>query len=80
MRLFVVRGQRRAGTSTVPTWRTSSYSSYNGNCVEVADLTGGQIGVRDTKNRSGELLRLSPPEWTSFVESVRNGDFTRKPR
>ena len=31
------------------TWRKSSFSSMNGNCVEVAELRGEMIGVRDTK-------------------------------
>ncbi|MFD0974457.1 DUF397 domain-containing protein, partial [Plantactinospora endophytica] len=34
------------------TWRTSSRSGGNGNCVEVADNLGAVVAVRDSKDRS----------------------------
>lgn len=54
-------------------WRKSSFSG-NGNCVEVA-LTDHGIGVRDTKDREGPVLRFTPDEWVAFVAGVRNGEF-----
>jgi len=42
-------------------WRKSSYSGTNGgDCVEAADL-GGRILVRDTTDRGGAVLSISPP-------------------
>lgn len=38
------------------TWRTSSFSSDNGMCVEVAVLPGGLVAVRDSKNPAGGHL------------------------
>jgi hypothetical protein len=57
-----------------PTWRKSSYSGYNGDCVEVAVLSPGQVGVRDSKaHGSGPVLRLSSTDWAAFLAVVRAG-------
>jgi hypothetical protein len=37
-------------------WFKSSRSSAGRECVEVAHLTGGFVGVRDTKNPTGPAL------------------------
>ena len=50
----------------------------NGNCIEVADLSGESIGVRDSKNPVGPVLRFGPAEWDSFVGNVRNDAFDRR--
>ncbi|MEU5050127.1 DUF397 domain-containing protein [Streptomyces sp. NPDC021096] len=47
-------------------WRKSSYSSGNGACVEVAKA-GGIVAVRDSKDRSGPVLRFQPDAWASFL-------------
>jgi hypothetical protein len=58
-------------------WFKSSYSSNNGtNCVEVADLTAvGEVAVRDSKDKTGPALVLTPAAWSSFVTAVRAGHF-----
>jgi hypothetical protein len=53
----------------------SSLSFANGNCVEVSSLSGGQVGVRDSKDSEGLVLRFTPAEWDAFVGGVRNGEF-----
>jgi hypothetical protein len=58
-------------------WVKSSLSFANGNCVEVADIPGGGIGVRDSKDTAGPILRFTPDEWSAFVGGVRNGEFDR---
>jgi hypothetical protein len=56
-------------------WTKSSLSLANGNCVEVAGLTGGGIGVRNSRDASGPVLRFTPDEWCAFLGGVRNGEF-----
>ncbi|MFE9201752.1 DUF397 domain-containing protein [Micromonospora sp. NPDC007230] len=50
-------------------WRTSTRSSGNGNCVEVAAV-GGRIAVRDSKDRPGPVLVFGPAAWAAFVAGV----------
>lgn len=63
----------QAGLSSAD-WTKSSLSMGSGNCVEVAHVPGSYV-VRDSKNRSGPVLRFTPDEWRAFVGGVRNGDF-----
>ncbi|MEU4830578.1 DUF397 domain-containing protein [Streptosporangium sp. NPDC023615] len=56
-------------------WKKSARSGTNGNCVEVAALNGGHVGVRDSKDRSGPVLTFTPGEWSAFVAGVRDGEF-----
>ncbi len=51
-------------------WRTSSYSNNGGECVEVASADGA-IGVRDTKNRVGAVVRVSAEAWERFTRSLK---------
>jgi hypothetical protein len=59
------------------TWVKSSLSFSNSNCVEVARLPGGQIGVRDNKDPEGPVLHFTPAEWHAFLGGARNGEFDR---
>jgi hypothetical protein len=69
------------------TWRTSSYSGGQGNCVEVgwqtSSFSAGQgncvevaqdsanVHVRDTKDRSGGTLDVGLPQWLALLDGVR---------
>lgn len=56
-------------------WVKSSLSFANGNCVEVAHLPGGEVGVRNSRDSEGPVLRFTPSEWDAFLGGVRNGEF-----
>lgn len=56
-------------------WVKSSLSFSNSNCVEVADLPDGGVGVRHSKDTEGRMLQFTPGEWHAFLGGVRNGEF-----
>jgi hypothetical protein len=58
-------------------WRKSTHSNING-CVEVA-FAGGQVAVRDSKDRSAPALVFTAVEWAAFVSGVRDGEFDLPP-
>ncbi|WP_024800570.1 DUF397 domain-containing protein [Nocardia sp. BMG51109] len=58
-------------------WFTSSRTSAGKECVEVAFLDEGMVGVRDSKNPSGPALVFTPGEWEAFTGGVKDGEFNR---
>lgn len=56
-------------------WHRSSFSYGNGECVEMAVLPDGTVGVRDSKDPEGPMLRFSRAEMNAFVCGVLAGDF-----
>jgi hypothetical protein len=52
-------------------WRKSSYSSNQGNCVEVATGAPGEVAVRDSKDPDGPVLVFTTAEWQSFGAGVK---------
>jgi hypothetical protein len=67
--------EKFTATRSELSWVKSSLSFANGNCVEVASLPEGGIGIRDSKDREGAILRFTPDEWHAFLGGVRNGEF-----
>jgi Domain of unknown function (DUF397) len=55
-------------------WRKSSYSLANGDCVEVASPLPQSIAVRDSKDPQGPALRFTPNAWTAFVTTVTGAE------
>jgi len=54
-----------------PRWRKSSCSGNGGSdCVEVRGR-GGRVLVRDSKNRTGPLLEITPGAWRRFADQVK---------
>jgi Domain of unknown function (DUF397) len=80
MRFLGVRRIRQSGDGISAAWIKSSFSTYNGNCVEVAGLADDIIRVRDSKNPRAGVLNFTTAEWDAFLGGVRLGEFDRKAR
>lgn len=57
-------------------WSKSTYSSANGQCVEVARNLPGVVAVRDSKNLDGPKLLVSLADWRTFVSGLKGGKFS----
>lgn len=55
------------------TWRKSSYSGQNGDCVEVAEHRDAVL-VRNSNSPDRGTLVLSPASMASFVAASRSGE------
>lgn len=54
-------------------WRKSRRSLLV--CVEVAEIGGGAVALRDSKSPGLGDLRFTTDEWAAFREGVRDGEF-----
>jgi Domain of unknown function (DUF397) len=61
-------------------WVKSSYSFANGNCVEIATLADGMVGIRNSKDPDGPVLRFTPGEWNAFLSGTLAGEFDQAGR
>ena len=55
---------------TRPSWRKSSHSSGEANCVEVGQ-DGAGIAVRDSKHAEGPVLAVATGSWHEFTRQVK---------
>jgi hypothetical protein len=58
-------------------WVKSSLSFSSGNCVEVASLPDGGVGLRNSRHPEGPMLEFTPDEWHAFLGGAHNGEFDR---
>ncbi|TLF76442.1 DUF397 domain-containing protein [Nocardia cyriacigeorgica] len=56
-------------------WFKSSRSTTGNDCVEVAHLESGMVGLRDSKNPTGPALLFGPDGWDAFLTGVTAGKF-----
>lgn len=58
------------------TWRKATKSGSNqGNCLEVAPLSGGRVGLRDTEAPDTAPFVVSASVWDAFVDGAKKGEF-----
>lgn len=55
------------------TWRKSSRSADQGNCVELAGLSG-RVAVRDSKNPDQAAILVPRNRWSTFARTIRKGE------
>ena len=54
-------------------WRKSTYSTAEGNCVEVAHKPTGAIAVRDSKNPDDGHVVLDRNAWLALTGQIKAG-------
>jgi Domain of unknown function (DUF397) len=59
----------------VARWRKSRLSNPSGSCVEFAELPGGVIAVRNSRDPSGPALIYSRAEVAAFFQGAKDGEF-----
>ncbi|HWE88260.1 MAG TPA: DUF397 domain-containing protein [Pseudonocardiaceae bacterium] len=64
-----------AGELTGVVWRKSARSGAKGNCVEVAQLGGGEIAFRNSRHPVGPALIYTQAEIAAFLAGVKDGEF-----
>jgi hypothetical protein len=65
-----------SAADSIPMWRKSSYSSAQGNCVEVAVLPRGGTAVRDSRQPAGPILAFNCLAWKGFCHAIKAGSLT----
>ncbi|MBS2965289.1 DUF397 domain-containing protein [Actinocrinis puniceicyclus] len=57
------------------TWRKSSHSNSQGNCVEFAKLTDGSVAVRNSRFPQGPALVYTRAEISALLAGAKDGEF-----
>ncbi|MGW4767077.1 DUF397 domain-containing protein [Nocardia sp. NPDC004278] len=56
-------------------WFKSRRSEAGKDCVEVAFLDDGHVGMRDSKNPTDPALVFTPSEWDAFTAGMKDSEF-----
>ena len=54
-------------------WRKATRSWANSDCVEIGQLAGGVLGVRDSRSPCGPVISFDVGQWNEFLADVRAG-------
>ncbi|MBB4914012.1 DUF397 domain-containing protein [Streptosporangium saharense] len=57
-------------------WRKATKSGSNdGNCIEVAPLSDGRVGIRDTEAPEKAPYVVRASVWDAFIDGAKKGEF-----
>ncbi|WP_018655964.1 DUF397 domain-containing protein [Actinomadura flavalba] len=56
-------------------WLKSRRSNSQGNCVEIAELPGDRIAMRNSRHPEGPALIYTRPEIEALIMGAKDGDF-----
>jgi hypothetical protein len=56
-------------------WRKATHSGEAGDCIEVAPLGDGQVGLRDSEHPEKAPYVFSSSVWAAFIDGVKKGEF-----
>ncbi|MGP3911769.1 DUF397 domain-containing protein [Nonomuraea sp. 10N515B] len=57
-------------------WRKAKASgANNGNCLEVASLSDGRVGIRDTEAPGQAPFVVRGSVWAAFIDGAKKGEF-----
>jgi hypothetical protein len=62
-----------AGDLTTARWQKSPASSPQGNCVELAGLSDGQIAMRNSRHPDGPALIFTKDEIKDLIDTLKSG-------
>ncbi|MFD7720434.1 DUF397 domain-containing protein [Streptomyces sp. NPDC059814] len=60
----------------ITSFRKSSYSDQQGDCLEIAGTAGESHAIRDSKGLDGYVLRIGSGPWSTFLTAVKTDTFS----
>ena len=64
-----------ASSLVVTVWRKSRHSNPHGDCVELGELGGGEIAVRNSRHPGGPALIFARAEMAAFIQGAAESGF-----
>ncbi|AUY52229.1 DUF397 domain-containing protein [Streptomyces sp. CB01881] len=55
-------------------WRKSTYSTGDGECIEIAEGFTEIVPVRDSKDPHGPALTFTADAWRAFITAIHAGE------